>query len=435
MLKRQLLRLESQPFRAVRPARHVIHHPPPCIQSRNVSYVQVKPVGLRTAIAWPNGVETTFDNQFLLDHCRCPKCFHPVTKQRLKSLFDFTPLVEPDAVEVDTKSVRIVWSDAHESRFPFSFLLRAAYDPPLAPREDEPDDRILWNSRISQSPPIVQYQSLMIEEVGEEKAELGILRWLRKVSDFGFCLVSDVPVSPQETQKVIERIATIRPTHYGGFWDFTANMSLGDLAYSSQALPAHTDTTYFTDPAGLQIFHLLSHPSPPGTGGSTLLVDAFYSASLLSQLDPTAYSVLSRLRVPAHASGTPGSLLRPVISQPTFRHDERGRLAQVRWNNEDRGVIGSRWTPGDVQSWYAAARRFEEICRNEDTEYWVQLRPGTLLVIDNWRVMHGRSAFTGDRRMCGAYIGADDWRSRKAALEARFVSKAAGEDDIWESGW
>lgn len=37
-------------------------------------------------------------------------------------------------------------------------------------------------------------------------------------------------------------------------------------------------------------------------------------------------------------------------------------------------------------------------------------------VIDNWRVMHGRSAFTGARRMCGAYVGADDWRSRRSAL-------------------
>jgi len=27
----------------------------------------------------------------------------------------------------------------------------------------------------------------------------------------------------------------------------------------------------------------------------------------------------------------------------------------------------------------------------------------TCLVFDNWRVLHGRSAFTGHRRMCGAY--------------------------------
>lgn len=164
----------------------------------------------------------------------------------------------------------------------------------------------------------------------------------------------------------------------GGFWDFTSDMSKGDLAYSSESLPAHTDTTYFSDPAGLQIFHLLSHP-PPGTGGTTLLVDGFQAASLLETTDPAAYSTLSRLRVPAHASGTPGTLLRPVISQPVLRHDEYGHLAQVRWNNEDRGVIGQGWQPEDVKAWYSAAKRFEDLLTSHDLEYWIQLTPGTVI--------------------------------------------------------
>ena len=55
------------------------------------------------------------------------------------------------------------------------------------------------------------------------------------------------------------------------------------------------------------------------------------------------------------------------------------------------------------------------------------------IVIDNWRVMHGRSAFDGERRMCGAYIGADDWKSRRAALLRKFAGKKS--DDIWADGW
>lgn len=52
------------------------------------------------------------------------------------------------------------------------------------------------------------------------------------------------------------------------------------------------------------------------------------------------------------------------------------------------------------------------------------------LVFDNWRVMHGRSAFTGKRRMCGGYselsgpqftaadrtVNHDDYRSRFLSL-------------------
>ena len=156
-------------------------------------------------------------------------------------------------------------------------------------------------------------------------------------------------------------------------------MSHGDLAYSSQSLPAHTDTTYLTDSAGLQIFHLLSHPSPPGTGGASLLVDGFYAASILAQKDPQAYSVLSRLRVPCHASGTSGTILRPILSQPVFQHDEIGRLSQVRWNNEDRGVIGASWTSDEVREWYRAAKLYEGLLSNEEAEYWTELKSGTVL--------------------------------------------------------
>lgn len=165
----------------------------------------------------------------------------------------------------------------------------------------------------------------------------------------------------------------------GGFWDFTADMSKGDLAYSNQGLPAHTDTAYFTDPAGLQIFHCLHHPIPPGTGGETLLVDAFFVAEQLSENYPEAFATLSRLAVPFHASGNEGTLLRPPISQPVFRHDHLGRLYQARWNNEDRCVLGEGWTPDEVRQWYTAARLFEQVATSKEAEYWVKLTPGTVV--------------------------------------------------------
>lgn len=155
-------------------------------------------------------------------------------------------------------------------------------------------------------------------------------------------------------------------------------MSHGDLAYSAEALPAHTDTTYFSDPAGLQIFHLLSHP-PPGEGGHTLLVDGFYAAEELLKSDPEAYHTLARLAIPAHASGTKGTALRPLISRPVIQHDEYGQLAQIRWNNEDRGVLGQGWKAQDVREWYRAAKAYDEIVKSKDAEYWVPLKPGTML--------------------------------------------------------
>lgn len=64
---------------------------------------------------------------------------------------------------------------------------------------------------------------------------------------YGFAFVKGIPKTPEATEALVRRIAFIRETHYGGFWDFTADLKHGDLAYSDQELRGHTDTTYFTD--------------------------------------------------------------------------------------------------------------------------------------------------------------------------------------------
>jgi len=233
--------------------------------------------------------------------------------------------------------------------------------------------------------------------------------------------VDNCPVTPDATQALLERIAFIRPTHYGGFYDFTSDLTMKDTAYTSLALGPHTDTTYFTDPAGLQMFHLLSHTD--GTGGESLLVDGFMAAMLLLKESPTAYHTLADTPIPWHASGNDGITITPAQHFPVFNlsHSQateggigpRRNLLQVRWNNDDRGVVAIR--PGGVyqaEKWYAAARMFDEILKREDMQYWAQLEPGRPLVFDNWRVLHGRSAFTGKRRICGGYVNRDDFISR-----------------------
>jgi len=107
----------------------------------------------------------------------------------------------------------------------------------------------------------------------------------------------------------------------------------------------------------------------------------------------------------------------------------------VRWNNDDRSVL-NHIAPELVDKYYDALRAWYETITSPDSEYWVQLQPGTAVVVDNHRVMHGRSAFDGKRRMCGAYIGADEYRSKLAALTEKFnpdpVVKAAGAESVVE---
>jgi trimethyllysine dioxygenase len=214
---------------------------------------------------------------------------------------------------------------------------------------------------------------------------------------------------PSATEALLESISFIRETHYGGFYDFTADLASQDTAYTNIALEAHTDTTYFSDPAGLQAFHLLSHTD--GEGGASLLVDGFKVAQELLTTDPEAYRILSTVNVHSHASGNDGISIQPYRGFPVLEHDPAtGVLLRVRWNSSDRASI--ELPIEEVETWYDAARKFDALLKKKENEYWEQLTPGRVLIFDNWRVLHGRSEFTGKRRICGGYINRDDWISR-----------------------
>ncbi|THH00098.1 hypothetical protein EW026_g2408 [Hermanssonia centrifuga] len=324
------------------------------------------------------------------------------------------PDLKPTKVESKPDGLEVLWPTSlpHTSFYPWSWLRQHSYDPPLRQHEKS-SEKILWGSKIQQSPPTVSYEEVMASD------DKGLFKWLSNVDKFGFSFVSGVPVTLEATEELSMRIGLIRETHYGKLWDFTADLAKGDTAYTTLALGAHTDNTYFTDPCGLQLFHLLSHTE--GSGGSTLLVDGFYVASILKELHPTVYDTLSRIGVPAHAAGEPGSIYTPTPrnAYPVLRHHQ-DELAQIRWNNDDRSVM-DHLSASEVEEWYQAVRLWHKFLTSADSEYWVQLSP----VVDNHRVLHGRSAFTGKRRMCGAYIGVDEYRSKFTVLSEKFASRPA----------
>jgi trimethyllysine dioxygenase len=203
---------------------------------------------------------------------------------------------------------------------------------------------------------------------------------------YGFVFVDGVPFSDASfTCRLLNRIGPIRETHYGGFYDFTADLAKADTAYTNLALPPHTDTTYFSEPAGLQAFHLLEHERSPGDtskqplGGLTLLIDGFHAADVLRRTNPEVAHILSVYRLPWHASGNEGISITPDELYPVFEHSrEQGELVRVRWNNDDRGVVPFM-KDFNPEQWYEAARAWNEILEDQSMKFWVKLQPGRLL--------------------------------------------------------
>ncbi|KAH3278319.1 hypothetical protein KXW55_002270 [Aspergillus fumigatus] len=306
--------------------------------------------------------------------------------------------------------VEVLFSDGHRGLYPYSWLNshanltveRKTFSAPFKFREFSsynPDQ---------DSYPEVEYSEVMSDDAA-------LLRWFDEIYKWGFCFVKGVPVNPESTKALLERIAFIRHTHYGGFWDFTSDLTFKDTAYTTEFLGAHTDNTYFTDPARLQLLHLLSHTD--GHGGASLLVDGFKAAAIMRQENPKHCGVLAATKQPYHSSGNEDVCIQPVEQAPVFKiHPELNRLYQIRWNNYDRAAKRN-WGLKEQNRWYNAARHFNNIIQRPNVEIWTQLQPGTALIFDNWRMLHGRSEFTGKRRMCGGYINNDDFISRYRLLK------------------
>ncbi|KAL9061567.1 MAG: hypothetical protein Q9162_000099, partial [Coniocarpon cinnabarinum] len=244
-----------------------------------------------------------------------------------------------------------------------------------------------WDANVTKDPPTVSFAAIM-------SSDEGVRDWTSRIRKWGFCYVDGCPVSGEATQKLIERIAFIRPTHYGAFWQFTADLAKKDSAYTQLALAAHTDTTYFTDPAGLQTFHLLSHTD--GEGGSSLLVDGFKAAETLRQESPEAYDTLCRIKIRGHASGNETVKFLTDSAYPVLRTEDIGKgepsLRQVRWNNDDRAALVAT-DAEEITNFYKAARKWVEILKRPQMEYWEQLRPGRPLTnmddfISRWKTLN-----------------------------------------------
>ena len=65
-----------------------------------------------------------------------------------------------------------------------------------------------------------------------------------------------------------------------------------------------------------------------------------------------------------------------------------------------------------MERFYDALRAFEALANDHRLQWRRRNPPGEAMLFDNWRVLHGRTAYTGHRHLCGAYINHEDYESR-----------------------
>lgn len=147
-----------------------------------------------------------------------------------------------------------------------------------------------------------------------------------------------------------------------------------------------------------------------------MLVDGFRAARLLMDRDPKSFQLLCTTRLEQHFIDYANRLNYRSHDTPIRFDLHSGDLEWIRFNPHDRSPSPlAEHLQGPV---YRALACLGRLLEDPDAMLRFKLSPGRLLLIDNWRVLHGRTAFIGRREMCGCYLPRDDWlnRARQVAL-------------------
>ncbi|KAK3095974.1 hypothetical protein FSP39_021529 [Pinctada imbricata] len=336
---------------------------------------------------------------WLRDHCRCNTCYNHKTNQKNVENYGLPWNLKPSNIDYNGMVLTLQWpNDQHITSYNMDWLIQNTF-------HDQHQDRvqqILWDKeRLGAEPglPLVPYKHYMSTDDGLKDHLTNLLK-------YGFSIVSEVPSNHEGTLEVSQRVCFIQETLFGPSWSFTSDLAYGDTAYTKIALGAHTDSTYFMSPSGIQVFHVLEHD---GEGGQTLLVDGFHAAEKLRADNPDAFQYLTKTVVP-HEYFDEGQRVRSLGTVLTL-HPTTQRLINIRFNPYDRSPLST--LPSDDQlKFYKSYDLLVNNIKDPDSEFWIKLQPGMVLFVDNWRVLHGRAAFTGLRRVSGCYLPRDDWISR-----------------------
>ncbi|XP_058830928.1 uncharacterized protein LOC131689690 [Topomyia yanbarensis] len=338
---------------------------------------------------------------WLRDHCRCDECYNHVTFQRSLSILDISENVSPQSFEISEQKLNVIWEDGHASSYDLSFIFQSQFEAYRESLLQEHAQPVLWDRDLITLCP--EYCRVSLSELICEDA--AVIKVVKSLIAYGVAFIEKVPTNQQSTEMAIKRIFPVHKTLFGEMWTFSDQMDHGDTAYTKDYLGPHTDTTYFSDACGLQVLHCIQFK---GSGGETMLIDGFKAAEQLKIRDNKAFERLCAYPVTAEymEEGKHHTYCAPVIK----RNITTGEVEQLRFNTYDRAVMNTI-PQTDIPQFYADYKRLATEIHADSMAWQFKLTPGTVMIFDNWRVLHGRMAYSGKRVMTGCYVSRTEYQS------------------------
>jgi alpha-ketoglutarate-dependent taurine dioxygenase len=358
------------------------------------------------SIEWEDGGVSEYSSVWLRDNLAEDRDAH--SGQRLVDIVDVPERARIRSAVREDGGVRIHWEDeARPASFSFAWL--AAHAAGRAPRRPELLVQPWLGGGSLDARRDFAWTSLAALHTPKLR-----LAWLTRLLQQGVAFLEEVPAEEGALLAAMPLVGRVLETNYGLTFDVRSVPQPENLAYSDLGLGLHTDNPYRDPVPGFQALHALI---PSNEGGESLFADGFALAAHLRDTAPEAFTQLTTTAVPFLYRSKDAEL---YAERPLIQLAASGAVAAVHYNS--RSIAPLAISAAQAPRFYAAYRCFAALMREARWQLRTRLGAGTLVVFDNQRILHGRTAFSSarhPRQLRGCYLTRDSVYSETALLRRR----------------
>jgi alpha-ketoglutarate-dependent taurine dioxygenase len=352
-------------------------------------------------IHWDGSTPSRFHYLWLRDNA--PELLHASTRHRVVETSSIPADVHPASARLtDADALEVVWAhDGLVSTYPGGWLRAHDYSNGARPPRLH---HTLWTAAMADEIPRATYPAI----ANDAKVRI---EWLDGFLRYGLAFLDDVPNEPGTVLELASDLGEVRITSWGKVFDVISLDDSNSVAYTNLRLVVHTDEAYRNPVPTIQLQHFLRNEAE---GGEATLTDGFRVADDLRRVNPAAFELLARTSLRFHIAdaGTDHVGFGPVIEV-----DGDGIVTAVRFSNHS--ACPFLLSFDEMEAFYDAYRLFGDMREHPDYRLQIPMGAGTLYMVDNRRVMHGRTGFTrgGARHLQSCYIERDELASRLKVLQ------------------
>ena len=329
-----------------------------------------------------------------------------VDKKTQQRLFDPTELKENikiDNLNLSDNYLEVSFNDGSSTKLAIQNILKEFSNT----NDIKYIDKIKWDSSLK------NLNNFEFKDNFFEKKEM--YDSLINFYQYGFVIFKKVPIKNNFIVEFANSIGSIRRTNFGEFFNVKSKPNPNDLAYTSLPLAPHTDNPYRNPVPCIQMLHCIENEV---SGGFSTLVDGYTVTQKLKKDFPDYYKILTEIKVRYQF------IDQDVVLEDwseMIKLDENKNFKQVRFS--PRLDFVPLMDKEKLDLYYAARNKISELYNSDKYRLEFKLVPGDLLMMDNYRLLHGRTSYDaneGNRFLQGCYIDYDSTEGKLKHLKRKF---------------